>query len=790
MVLPIGKLDPSSAYFPNGTLGVGANAEPVVTDWIFGPTPASVALPSLTGGTSGDSTTGAATYDLTITIPSGQSLLIVDQGFVPTTNPVSVTLDPAGANLALSTAGAKVTSSATSTGRGVQRYYLVNPPAGTWVLRGVLSGAVLQTLNATWWTNTDTTTPLGTQVSANSTTGNTIKIATGDVPFFFGALGLRSTTAPVANAAQLPAYAKQSSTNQQFYGSYKTTGGDFGYSWAASDENVLLGHQINAAASLASVSQAIATSWNVLATTTAVRSTLWNVLAVVSASRSTLWNVLSAVSKALSTTWNVRSTVTAARSTLWNVAAALTQVTKALSTLWNVNATVAAARSTSWNVNALVAKALSTSWNVRSLATAARSTLWNVQATIAAARSTSWHVLQRVGSAGSIAYVNSTKASAQSAAAALTVSMASQATGHFQTLYVTTSNNAVTCDTPAGWTPLHSLNSTAVFYRYNDGSEAASLNLTFTGGTTRLHAIMLAHSGVDPTNPFGTTPLHGIQNGGTANPQVSPSLTNLNATDWYIVYAATRESTALNSGTAGSGITIRQDAEITTSTFTSLVVADTNGGVTPGAHTYSITMGTAPTSSQNGALVLNAATAAGVSRSTLWNVRALVSASRSTSWNVLSALVAVSRAMSTSWNVLAQTVASRSTLWNVRRLVSQPGSTYWHVRERITDAHATSWNVRAFVTKATSTTWNVNRLVSAARSTLWHVRVAVVVERSTAWNVVKTVSRSLSTTWNTLFGANGAPIFTKVSAGLRLNRRDSASVKLNQRASARIDLND
>ena len=58
-----------------------------------------------------------------------------------------------------------------STGRGIQRWFLINPPAGTWTLRGVLSGVVLQTLEASWWTNTDTTAPLGSQVSASATTG-------------------------------------------------------------------------------------------------------------------------------------------------------------------------------------------------------------------------------------------------------------------------------------------------------------------------------------------------------------------------------------------------------------------------------------------------------------------------------------------------------------------------------------------------------------------------------------------------------------------------------------------
>lgn len=215
-----------------------------------------VATPTLTGHTEGDSGTGASTYDLTITIPSGQSLLVVDQGFVPTVNPTSVTLDPAGLNLALTTAGAKVTSSATSTGRGLQRYYLINPPAGTFTLRGVLSGVVLQTLDASWWTNTDTTAPLGTQVSSSGTTGTSRSIATGGVPFFFGALGLRSTTAPTADAGQTAVSSHQSSTNQQWYTSYKTSGGSFGYTWSTSDESVLLGHEIVGAAA-SSISQAI-----------------------------------------------------------------------------------------------------------------------------------------------------------------------------------------------------------------------------------------------------------------------------------------------------------------------------------------------------------------------------------------------------------------------------------------------------------------------------------------------------------------------------------------------------
>ena len=205
--------------------------------------------PSLTGHTEGDSGTGASTYDLSITIPASQSILIVAQGFVPTVTSTSVTLDPAGANLALTAVGASVTSSATSTGRGVRLWYLVNPPAGTWTLRGVLSGVVLQTLSASWWTNVDTTTPFGTQVTNSATTGTSISVSTGSVPFFISALGLRSTSAPTPGGSQTTVSGHQSSTNQQWYVSSQTSGSTASWSWSTSDENALVGVELKGVAS-------------------------------------------------------------------------------------------------------------------------------------------------------------------------------------------------------------------------------------------------------------------------------------------------------------------------------------------------------------------------------------------------------------------------------------------------------------------------------------------------------------------------------------------------------------
>lgn len=206
--------------------------------------PAGGSDPSLTGHTEGDSTTGASTYDLTITIPASQSILIVQQGYVPTVTPASVTLDPAGANLALTTVGAAANSSATSTGRGQRIYYLVNPPAGTWTLRGVLSGVVLQTLSASWWTNVDTTTPFGTQTSSTATTGTSQSVSTGSVPFFIAFLGLRSTSAPTPGGSQTTIGAHQSSTNQQWYSSYQTSGSTASWSWSSSDENTVIGVEL------------------------------------------------------------------------------------------------------------------------------------------------------------------------------------------------------------------------------------------------------------------------------------------------------------------------------------------------------------------------------------------------------------------------------------------------------------------------------------------------------------------------------------------------------------------
>ena len=211
-------------------------------------TPSSTTLltPSPNGHWEGDSITGASSFDYTnITIPEDQTLLVVEQGFVPTVNPTSITLDPGGANETVLTAhGSKVTSSATSTGRGTQRYYMLNPPAGTFTIRSVISGVVLQTIEVAWFSDTDSTAPLGTQVSNHATTGTSISVDTGDVPFFWGALGLRSTSAPTKGSNQTDVSTHQSSTNQQWYTSYKTAGGTFGYSWSVSDENVLNGVEI------------------------------------------------------------------------------------------------------------------------------------------------------------------------------------------------------------------------------------------------------------------------------------------------------------------------------------------------------------------------------------------------------------------------------------------------------------------------------------------------------------------------------------------------------------------
>jgi hypothetical protein len=189
-------------------------------------------------------------------------------------------------------------------------------------------------------------------------------------------------------------------------------------------------------------------------------------------------------------------------------------------------------------------------------------------------------------------------------AASLIINMASQTTGQFQLLFCASGNSSSIPTTPTGWTLLETSVFAYVFYRLNDGTEAATLTVTYTGGTAHIAQVMVAYSGVHATTPFEATPLH-TTNQDAGNPQTIPSLTTTQPGDWIVGWAAPRQATATNVATAGSGLTIVQDAEVASATFQSTTVADSNGTVSIGAWTASgITYSTAPTSGAWGSLAL------------------------------------------------------------------------------------------------------------------------------------------------------------------------------------------
>lgn len=306
LVYPLGL---SSLFIPVGA-DPCKNARPIVESWTLTPLPSSGRKePRKNYNLEGDSGSGASTYDLiNVVIPADQDILIVEQGFVPTVTSTSVTLDPAGLNLSLSPIANSVTSSATSTGRGVRGWYLLNPPAGTYTVRGIISGVVLQTLSASTWDQVDTTAPFGTPVSDSGTTGTIGSLSTGNVPCFITMLGLRSTTAPVPGTVQKLVSGHQSSTNQQWYLSKQTTGAEARWTWTTSDEWALLGFELVGALALSVVNATAALS----ATSTLTAAVTREQFATATLSATSTLTATAVVTKQATATLSATSTLTAA----------------------------------------------------------------------------------------------------------------------------------------------------------------------------------------------------------------------------------------------------------------------------------------------------------------------------------------------------------------------------------------------------------------------------------------------------------------------------------------------
>ena len=147
---------------------------------------------------------------------------------------------------------ATVLSGSTSTDRGVELWYLANPASGSNTVAATLSasGIYWSGVSTTWSNATPSFGTAGTSASGSGTTG-TVTEAESANDLFYGALCVRTSSAPTASTGTVPANGTNSSASNCFaavsYQTGSTTAVSATWTWSPSDNFAMIGVPVFAA---------------------------------------------------------------------------------------------------------------------------------------------------------------------------------------------------------------------------------------------------------------------------------------------------------------------------------------------------------------------------------------------------------------------------------------------------------------------------------------------------------------------------------------------------------------
>jgi hypothetical protein len=225
---PLLKYD---GWFPHSTAEAWFDADSA---------PVSVDIASFSSYPAGAS---AATPTWSHTSPAGATLLVVEIATGP--NGANTTSGVTFNGVAL-TKWDTTTSSANTSNRRAEVWYLVNPPAVTANVVITNTAALPTGATATSLYNADTTTPLATAIKNSATTGTSDSLTPSATAgaIFLAIESARSTTGVTRGTAQvgLANYIAGTSSNLSYDASWRYTYSPASsWSWAASDEHAAIG---------------------------------------------------------------------------------------------------------------------------------------------------------------------------------------------------------------------------------------------------------------------------------------------------------------------------------------------------------------------------------------------------------------------------------------------------------------------------------------------------------------------------------------------------------------------
>lgn len=201
-----------------------------------------------------------------------------------------------------------------------------------------------------------------------------------------------------------------------------------------------------------------------------------------------------------------------------------------------------------------------------------------------------------------------------SAASSFTPTIAAFTPGAYIFLIVAWTTSAATFS-QSGWTELGVLTTDStitvgVFFRKKP---VGATTTVFTTQSGRGCWVILAYPNLDPTTPYQTfTTAANMLKKNTAGATIpTPAVVNSLATAWALAVHALRTSTVGNKAitfTPDGALTERQDANMSASTsspWTAVEAADSNGAVTAASHSYTATANFSETHGGGGLIYLN-----------------------------------------------------------------------------------------------------------------------------------------------------------------------------------------